>query len=81
MKAHAERKAGEIIAGLPKGQGSRTDKLSGTLPRSSKTSRLAEVSLDRKAAKRLQDMARVPEAVFAEKTDADALTEANVEII
>jgi N6-adenosine-specific RNA methylase IME4 len=70
VKIKAERKAGEYLKRLERGQGERTDLLCSNMERSSEyTQTLEEVQIPKTTAHRWQQMADVPDEVFAEHVE------------
>jgi hypothetical protein len=78
IKVRAERKAGEMLAKMEKDNG--RPKKCGTLPHLTKSAKLAEINLDRKAAKRYEDMAAVPIRQFDKMASATEATAEGREI-
>ena len=75
IKIRAERKAGEITAAMEHGKDGRKPKETcNSVLQVSKSEQLAEVGLDRMAASRLEDLARIPEDRFEDLVRADTAT-------
>lgn len=63
IKIRAERKAGELLAEMPKQDGTPSDKLS---PGVQQPPKLADIGITRKQSSRFQEIAAIPEPVFEE---------------